>query len=747
MSRLLDGANDAQAAAITFGDGPLLVLAGPGSGKTLVVTRRIAHLIEERDVPPSRILAITFTNKAAGEMRERVHRLTGHSGVWLSTFHSFAVRVLRVHADRLGLGYGTDFTILDELDQRAVVRQCLEDAGGDPAVDRPNAIAGRISTLKSKGIEPEDYDPSHFDTTGRLLRDVYRRYQTEIVRQNAMDFDDLLANLERLLRDDDEVREELRSRFRYVLVDEYQDTNRVQFEIASGLAAEHRNLCVTGDPDQSIYGWRGAEIRNILDFEKTFPEATTIRLEQNYRSTKRILALASAVIAFNEDRKHKDLWSENPDGPPVRLLACADGADEGFAIADRVLEAHQRGTPYSEIAILFRTNALSRSVEQGLRDRDVPYAVIGGVEFFRRREIKHLLAYLRVRANPRDDVALERIVNVPPRRIGKRTVDRVRTFAAERGFSLREAIERADEIADLKGTPVRALREFAALLARIDAVPDDDVAGCLKFIYHAINYETYVIEQDERQALAHDRRDNVAELLAAAREFDERGEETGLAGFLEQVALVSDADDYDHTVERVSLMTLHSAKGLEFPVGFLAGLEEGLLPHSRSQLERTHLEEERRLFFVGVTRVMRELTLSYAQRRILNGQWRDTLPSRFLEEIPEGAFEVERRGLDLFTSSPARFGASPRSPDWFGSDSARDPGDGWDPCVDEDPSKAFRVGEAVRHDRFGVGRVTELRGRAGRPRVVVHFERVGRKELLLEYAQLERMDDGLGEWS
>jgi DNA helicase-2/ATP-dependent DNA helicase PcrA len=745
MSRLLEGANQAQRAAITFGDGPLLVLAGPGSGKTLVVTRRIAHLIEECGVPASQILAITFTNKAAGEMRERVQELTGRSGIWLSTFHSFAVRVLRSHAERLGLGYGTDFTILDELDQRSVVKQCLEAAGGDPTTDRPNAIGGRISTLKSKGVGPDDFDPSQFDHAGRLLRDVYRRYQTEIVRQNAMDFDDLLGNLGKLIRVD-EVRDLLRNRFRYVLVDEYQDTNRIQFEIAAGLAAEHRNLCVTGDPDQSIYSWRGAEIRNILDFEKTFPEATTIRLEQNSRSTKRILALASAVIQVNEDRKDKDLWSENPEGAPVKLLACADSSDEGFAIADRVLEAFQRGTPYSDIAIFFRTNALSRAVEQGLRDRGVPYAVIGGVEFFRRKEIKHLLAYLRVRSNPRDDVALERIINVPPRRIGKRTIDRVRAFATSRGISLRDSLDRSDEIPELKGVAARAIREFAGLLARIEEVPASDVAGCLKFIYHAINYEKYVTDQDERHAQARDRKDNVAELLVAAREFDERGEEDGLAGFLEQVALVADVDDYDHNIERVSLMTLHSAKGLEFPVGFVAGLEEGLLPHSRSQLERKHLEEERRLFFVGVTRAKRELTLSYAQRRIMNGQWRDTLPSRFLEEVPPGSFEVERRGIDLFSPSPVpSFGGSGRSGggNSFGGGSA---GDEFDPCVDEDPSKVFRVGESVRHDRFGVGRVTEIRGRAGRPRVVVHFEHVGRKELLLEYAQLERMEEE-GEWA
>jgi DNA helicase-2/ATP-dependent DNA helicase PcrA len=715
VSSLLAEVNEPQRAAITHEAGPLLVLAGPGSGKTLVLTRRLAWLTQQ-GVDPDRILAITFTNKAAGEMRERVERLSGYAGRWISTFHSFGARILRIHADRLG--YDPRFTIFDDQDQRALVRHCVAELGYDAQSLTPAGVSSAISNRKSARTAPAEAMELGRSARDRQVAEVYRLYEEELRRQNAFDFDDLLGKLLDLLEQDEEVREKLRDRFQQVLVDEYQDTNRVQFEIAALLAEGHRNLCVTGDPDQSIYRWRGADIRNILDFERRFPDTTIVRLEQNYRSTRRVLQAASSVIAHNMRRKAKDLWSENEEGPPVRVVRCRDARDEGTAVVARILELYGAGHPYSEMAVLYRTNAQSRSLEQAFRDRGIPYAILGGVEFFRRREIKDLLAYLRAVANPQDDVSLERILNVPPRRIGSTTVARLRDFARERGLSLRDAVSRHREIETLRGVGKAGVARFADLMERLDASPRS-VERTLDAVVDQVDFLTFLRAEGGRRS-TDDRVENVRELLTAAAEYDRQSPDGGVEGFLETVALVSDTDAYDPSSAHVTLMTLHSAKGLEFDVVFVTGLEEGLLPHQLSREDPDGLEEERRLLFVGITRSRRELMLSHARWRGRFGSRGPAVASRFLEELPGGVQEVHR-DVDLFAPAPESF----------------------DPLVDEDPSRQLRPGAMVRHERFGLGRVVSIRGRSREPRVVVSFRDGGRKEISLAYGRLDVVE----EWS
>jgi DNA helicase-2/ATP-dependent DNA helicase PcrA len=652
-------------------------------------------------------------------MRERVRRLTGLESRWISTFHSFGARILRRYGD--ALGYDRDFTIFDDQDQKSLIRRCVSTLGLDAQSLAPGAVAAALSSLKIGRTGPEEAADQAGGYRQGQIAAVFRLYEQELRRQNAMDFDDLLCRLLDLLEQVDEVRARLQERFVQVLVDEYQDTNRVQFEIAAGLAEHHRNLCVTGDPDQSIYRWRGADIRNILEFERTFPDARTVRLEQNYRSTKRVLEVASAVIANNRQRKAKDLWSDKEDGPMVRVAVCRDPGDEGAAVAGRILELYGEGAPYSEMAVLYRTNAQSRSLEQALRERGIPYAILGGVEFFRRREVKDLIAYLRIRANPQDDVSLERIINVPPRRIGATSIGRVRDFAMEKGIAMREAVRRHAEITTLRGVGKAGVSRFAALLDELERRPQAPVAGALDEVVERVGFEEYLLTEGGRRAGA-DRIENVRELLAAAAEYDATDPEGGVSGFLESVALVADTDSYDPDAARVTLMTLHSAKGLEFDAVFLTGLEEGLLPHQLSLNERDGLEEERRLLFVGLTRSRRDLLLSCARWRGRWGQGSPAVPSRFLEELPPTCVQRVDRDAGLFSDSVAME-------------------DAFDPLVDDDPAREIRKGALVRHERFGVGRVAAVRGRAGSVRVVVDFQASGRKEISLDFGHLDVVED------
>jgi ATP-dependent DNA helicase UvrD/PcrA len=716
MHSLLADVNEPQREAIQHETGPLLVLAGPGSGKTLVLTRRIAWLMQA-GIDPERILAITFTNKAAQEMRNRVARLTGRESRWISTFHAFGARMLRIHGHHIG--YERDFTIFDDQDQRALVRRCISSLGLDTQTMAPGGVCAAISNLKIARIPPDEAGGDG-GFREKQVADVYRLYEEELRRQSSLDFDDLLGRLLDLLEGVEEVRERLQERFVQVLVDEYQDTNRVQFEIAARLAETHRNLCVTGDPDQSIYRWRGADIHNILDFEKRFPDAGVVRLEQNYRSTKRVLEVASRVIANNVQRKAKDLWSNNDEGPHARLVFCRDPADEGAAITARILELYEAGTPYTEMAVLYRTNAQSRALEQAFRERGIPFAILGGVEFFRRREVKDLIAYLRVRVNPRDDVSLERIINVPPRRIGATSIDRIREFARQHGIPMREAVRRHTEITKLRGVGKTGVARFAKLLDRLDVVAPSPVAGMFDEVLENVPYVEHLKAEAGRRS-GEDRIENVRELLAAATEYDEHHENGTVSGFLETVALVADIDSYEADAARVTLMTLHSAKGLEFDAIHITGLEEGLLPHQLSKDEADGIEEERRLFFVGITRSRRDLFLSCARWRSRWGQRSPAIPSRFLEELPPACVTRTDRSLSIFDAPAA----------------VQD----FDPLIDEDPSRQLRPGALVRHEQFGPGRVVRMRGRAGSVRVVVDFRDSGRKEMSLDFARLEIVED------
>jgi DNA helicase-2/ATP-dependent DNA helicase PcrA len=642
----------AQRQAVEHIDGPMLVLAGPGSGKTRVVTHRIANLIHH-GVSPSSILAVTFTNKAAEEMKERVQRLVPGSWVWIGTFHRFCSRLLRRYARHVGLD--ANFTIYDTDDSRRALKQALEQLNLPLTMTTPDRIAQQISWLKNQLVSAAEYQPRAGNEMGAILRDAYPAYQERLLSANAVDFDDLLLHVAKMLQQNPDLRALLDETYPYILVDEYQDTNLAQYAIVRALSIDYPNLAVTGDPDQSIYGWRGANLNNILEFENDYPQVRVVRLEQNYRSTPNILAVADSLIRNNRRRKHKQLFTENPDGKAVRLVTYPSGLDEARDIVAQIQQlCREEDRKLSDFAIFYRTNALSRTVEYSLRDAGLPYQIVNGLEFYQRKEIKDVLAYLQVIHNPRDDVALSRIINVPPRRIGATSIKRLAHHAHEHGLSMLEAARQADTIAGL-GKPARqAITTFAALMDRLGDPSIDGLLPRIDLILEKTGYLEQLLqagtpEEDERA-------ENVKELLSAAREFDTRQEEATtdvLGAFLEHVALVNDVDAWEET-DRVTLMTLHAAKGLEFPVVFIVAVEQGILPHDRSMANDEQLEEERRLLFVGITRAQRELQLSHAASRNHRGSVNFCVPSMFLVELPRQEMEV---------SDPVYGG----SPDWHGN--------------------------------------------------------------------------------
>ena len=632
---LLDGLNAPQQEAVRFKDGPLLVLAGPGSGKTRVVTHRVAALLRQ-SVWPSQIVALTFTNKAADEMKSRLAVLAPGKNVWMGTFHKFCAMLLRWHVRHVGLG--SNFTIYDTDESLALLKTIVDKEHLPPSVTAEK-IASAISWAKNQLVLPDDYVASHGSLLGRVVEEIYPLYQQELRRANAVDFDDLLLHVAVMLRENPEIRRNLDNRFRYILVDEYQDTNTVQYVIVKSLSQDHRNLAVTGDPDQSIYGWRGANIGNILDFEKDFPDVKVIRLEQNYRSTPEILSVADHLIAVNVYRKEKKLFTDNSSGRPVRLVRCADHHDEADSIAKEIAEELKLGKRKpNDYAVFYRMNALSRNLEHALRREKVPFQLVRGLEFFRRKEIKDLVAYLRIVYNPADTVSLTRIINEPPRGIGKTTFQKLSAHALQLGTTTMDAARDVAHLPGIAAKTRRAVLDFVAMIDRlVDAAAKDyPIESLLSLVLKATKYEDqYDGEESEEDQ---ERLDNIAELLTEAREFDNRPLEEGenaLEKFLEQVALVSDVDELDSTSDRVSLMTLHAAKGLEFPVVYVVAIEEGLLPHSRSSNDTLQLEEERRLFFVGITRAEEELRLSFATRRDFRGSFGSTIISRFLLELPK----------------------------------------------------------------------------------------------------------------
>jgi len=711
---LLADLNPAQREAVLYEGGPLLILAGAGSGKTRVLAYRVAHLIRGRGVPPDRILAVTFTNKAAGEMRDRIGQLVGEriaERVWIGTFHRVCGRLLRRWGERIGLA--PRFVIYDEEDQRAALREALRRLNLDERRIPPGAVLAAISAAKNEGTDLPEYERRATAYFEQMVAAVWREYQRILAEHNALDFDDMLLETLRLFAACPDVLADCQERFLHILVDEYQDTNPVQFALLSALAARHRNLCVVGDVDQAIYGWRGADIRNILEFERDFPDARIIPLEQNYRSTKTILEAAEHLIRHNPHRYPKRLWTENPAGEPLTVYAAWDEHDEARFVVEEIRRLQACGHPLRACAILYRTNAQSRQFEEALLRAGIPYQVVGALRFYERREVKDLLAYLRVLINPRDILSLRRIVNVPRRGIGEGTLARVEAAAERLGIPPLQAMRCPEVLGNLPPQIRRAVEGFGALLGALqEAMSRSTVSELIALTIERTGYRAALEGEGTEEATA--RLENLRELVTVAQEFERVSGETSVEAFLEHVALMTEVDVYDETQDRVALLTLHAAKGLEFPVVFLCGLEEGVFPHSRSLEDPRRLEEERRLAYVGITRAKERVYLTYAQQRTLFGRTTVSVPSRFLEELPRACLRELR-------TSRTKVGEWPDLPNR------------------EVPE--LREGEWVRHRHFGLGQVVEIEGEGSRAVVTVRFPGVGTKRLALGYAPLEKATD------
>ncbi len=721
--------NPQQREAVLHSNGPLLILAGAGSGKTRVLTHRIAHLIHDHGVHPAHICAVTFTNKAAREMRERTQRLIATAApAWLTTFHSLCARLLRRHADHVGRR--NDFTIYDEIDQRSVIRRVATDLHLDEALYPPARLLAAIEQAKNEGRSPEQARAAAADAAAVTFADIYSRYQASLRANNAVDFSDLLLLTLELFRGDSEIAGRYQEQFRHLMVDEYQDTNRVQYELMRLLGAGHGNVCVVGDDDQCIYRWRGADLRNILDFERDFPGARVLRLEQNYRSTQTILAAAAGVIRHNTGRKGKELWTTNAAGDPVTLRTAFDERAEAQYVIDLIEQLKTRGLSGGDIAVFYRTNAQSRAMEEALVRQRMAYTIVGSTRFYDRKEIKDLLAYLRVIANPDDSLSLARILNVPARGIGKTTTDALERAATQRDIPLQAIIADAAALGFPPATTAR-LRQFDALCTRLRVGADGTVTNTLR----AVLAETGYLERLEAEHTpeAEVRAENINELLTATEQFDATAEEASLNAFLEQIALIADVDAYAAAQDRITLMTLHNSKGLEFPIVFILGMEEGLFPHERSLAHPEAVEEERRLCYVGFTRARQRLILLHAQQRHLFGRTQHNLPSRFLAEIPRELLHLEAPAaiaddeptIDYSYSqiAPARRTQRPSS---MRASAGREAG-------------GFAVGQRVRHAEFGAGVIRAVEGGGEQIKLTVRFERGGFKKLMARYAALERI--------
>jgi DNA helicase-2/ATP-dependent DNA helicase PcrA len=719
LERLLDDLNPAQREAVTAGDGPLLVLAGAGSGKTRVIAHRIAWLIGVQSVSPRNVLAVTFTNKASREMARRVDDLllpVGLKSPLIATFHAACVRILRQHGRHIGLP--SHFVIYDEDDRLALVKACMKEGELAERTFTPSAVAHRISSLKNQMIAVADTLRDARGPWEQKLALVYSRYEKQIKAAGAVDFDDLLLSTLKLLQDVPEVLAWYRGLWRHVLVDEYQDTNRAQYLILRLLTSEHRNICCVGDPDQSVYRFRGANIRNILDFENDFPGTKVVRLEQNYRSTKRILSLAAAVIEHNVQRKEKTLWTENVEGERARLYRAWDEHEEANFVAQTLLTLRGDGIPWDGVAVFYRTNAQSRVLEDAFRRGRVPYVIVGGMRFYERKEVKDALAYLRLVLNPADDVAFRRAIQTPPRGIGQTTVARLDEVAGREEEPL--LVLAADPPTGISGKPARVLGEFAKLITALAAErPTLPPPAFIDLVLNRTGYRDTL--KAERSPEAEARLENLEELIAAAEDYTNVADAATIEGFLDSVALVSDIDELKDEASRVTLMTLHSAKGLEFPVVFLTGMEEGVFPHARSMDDPEEIEEERRLCYVGLTRARDRLYLSWALHRRIHGYGVGE-PSRFLREMPE----------DQLASLNATRAEAPvaSEPDEVAYRAAAD-------TMDDD--LPLKVGARVRHARWGEGFVVGVEREGADVIVTVRFASVGRKRLSLQYAHLEEI--------
>ena len=781
---IYDSLNERQRQAVFHTEGPLLVLAGAGSGKTRVLTHRIAYLIEEKGVNPWNIMAITFTNKAAGEMRERVDRLIGFGSesIWVSTFHSSCVRILRRHIGEIG--FDTNFTIYDTDDQKVLMKQIIKQLDLDPKMYKEKAMLGYISSAKDKLITPEEFAAqSAGDYRKEKIAEVYEKYQKQLKENNALDFDDLIIKTVELFQTSKEVLEHYQNRFRYIMVDEYQDTNLAQFKLVQLLASKNQNLCVVGDDDQSIYKFRGADIENILSFEKAFPGASVIKLEQNYRSTQNILNAANGVISHNEGRKEKTLWTSNEEGEKVRLRQFDTAAEEADFIVQDIADC---GEAFQDCAILYRTNAQSRLLEEKCILHNVPYRLVGGINFYQRKEIKDILSYLKTIENGRDDLAVQRILNVPKRGIGATTVGRVIQFAQEQNLSFFEALQEAAEIPSI-GKAAGKIEKFVAQIQTMRSKLEYfSVQELIEDILDSTGYQKEIEDGDDPVEIE-SRLENIKELVSKAVSYEMTEDEPTLSGFLEQVALVADVDNVDESENKVILMTLHSAKGLEFPRVYLCGMEDGLFPSymsimaSNEEGKNEELEEERRLCYVGITRAKNILTLTAARQRMVNGETRYSKMSQFVEEIPYPlldqkpqsmgfSFGEKRRDRDAFEREDLPWNSS-----WSGSSSrggwnkqtssfaqgstlqqrtspyassksqigtygkGTNPGFGKTFTVSKPEQLEYKEGDRVFHIKFGEGTVQAITDGGKDYEVTVDFDRVGVRKLFASFAKLRKV--------
>lgn len=735
-----DGLNSMQQEAVYHTEGPVLILAGAGSGKTRVLTHRIAYLIEEKGINPWNIMAITFTNKAAQEMRERVDKIVGFGSesIWVSTFHSSCVRILRRYIDRLG--YDNNFTIYDTDDQKTVIKEVCKRLNIDTKMYKERSLMAAISSAKDELVSPEEFRlnaSASTDWGSQTVARVYDAYQKQLKQNNALDFDDLIVKTVELFQNCPDVLESYQERFRYIMVDEYQDTNTAQFKFVSLLASKYKNLCVVGDDDQSIYKFRGANIGNILGYEKVFPEAKVIKLEQNYRSTQNILNAANEVIKNNLGRKDKTLWTANEQGTPLHFRQFQNGYEEAEYIAGDISQKVREGNyEYKECAILYRTNAQSRLFEEKFLLANIPYKIVGGVNFYARKEIKDLLAYLKTVDNARDDVAVRRIINVPKRGIGATTMDKVQTYAQEMGISFYDALKKADQIGTLGRSAVK-VRPFVDFIQKFRSQTEFlSVSELLQKIIEETGYVTELEAENTEESQA--RIENIDELISKAVSYEEESEAPTLSGFLEEVALIADIDSVDDNDNRVLLMTLHSAKGLEFPNVYLAGMEDGMFPSYMTIVgdDPAELEEERRLCYVGITRAMKELTLTAAQQRMIRGETQYNKVSRFIREIPRELVELGREPKERkITSMPQSNNTYARMRQTYSKNT-------FSPKTFE-VKKAeglnYGVGDTVRHIKFGTGTVTAIVDGGKDYEVTVDFDKVGIKKMFASFAKLKKV--------
>ncbi len=717
MTDLLESLNPVQRQAVQHAEGPLLLLSGAGSGKTRVITHRIAYLLRHHRVSPFNLLAVTFTNKAAGEMKSRLEGLVGEETtklIWVSTFHASCARILRRDIERLG--YSRSFTIYDTVDQLAVIKEILKKLQMREELNNPKAVLSQISKAKNDFVTPEMYMQTADGYFEENIAKVYPEYQGYLRENNSLDFDDLIGLTVELFNSCPDVLRYYQGKFRYILVDEYQDTNRGQYLLVHALAKEHQNICAVGDDDQSIYSWRGADINNILDFEKDYSETTVLRLEQNYRSTQNILSAAYEVVRNNRLRKEKKLWTENSTGAPIDCYEAIDEVDEAKYVIRQIREARAQGLKHGDCVIFYRINAQSRAFEEALRGANMPYQIVGGMRFYERMEIKDLIAYLRVIVNPDDSISLRRIINVPRRGIGGTTLGKLEDFADEEQIDLFSALRRVDEISTLRVAAKSKIQEFSQLIESFD--PARPPVEIINELLDVTDYLTFLKSDNTIEAMG--RVENVSEFISAAARYEGNEPEPTLSGFLELITLVADVDDMDDKSDVVTLMTLHSAKGLEFPIVFMAGVEEGSLPHQRAFADEAELEEERRLCYVGLTRARERASLSHARTRRIHGAEDYRMPSRFIEEIPPELINH----VDRYETAhrPVVRSYDPDEPD-----------------IDVAPSFDYSVGEFVFHPKFGKGKITGITGAGQNMRVTIRFARGAEKTLVAEYAPLQPM--------